>query len=63
MSKMMSATIAIMDMAQELVDKLGRDRLQALVDEGIPARAYEYLVRSLLWAPWRGLGEGSPRGA
>jgi xylose isomerase len=46
--EMMSATIAIMDTAQELVDKLGRDRLQALVDEGIPARAYEYLVRSLL---------------
>jgi xylose isomerase len=46
--EMMSATIAIMDAAQELVDKLGRDRLQALVDEGIPARAYEYLVRSLL---------------
>lgn len=46
--EMMSATIAIMDAAQELVDKLGRERLQALVDEGIPARAYEYLVRSLL---------------
>jgi xylose isomerase len=46
--EMMSATIAIMDTAQELVEKLGRDRLQALVDEGIPARAYEYLVRSLL---------------
>lgn len=44
----MSATIAIMKTAEALLDKLGRDRLEAFVAEGIPARAFEYLVRSLL---------------
>ena len=46
--EMMSATISIVDAASELLDKLGRDRLQGFVDEGLPARAFEYLVRSLL---------------
>jgi xylose isomerase len=44
----MNATIAIVDAAQELLDKLGRERLQEFIDEGTPARAFEYLVRSLL---------------
>ena len=44
----MSATIAIVEAAQALLDKLGRERLQEFVDEGIPARAVEYLVESLL---------------
>jgi xylose isomerase len=44
----MSATIAIVDAAQELLDKLGRERLQGFIDKGTPARAFEYLVRSLL---------------
>lgn len=45
--EMMSATIAIVEAAWELLDKLGRDRLQGFVEEGLPARAFEYLVRSL----------------
>jgi xylose isomerase len=46
--EMMSATISIVDAAWELLDKLGRDRLQGLVEEGLPARAFDYLVKSLL---------------
>ncbi len=44
----MEATIAIVEAARELLDKLGRDRLQAFIEEGIPARAYQHLVRALL---------------
>ncbi len=44
----MSATFSIMKAAEALLDKLGRDKLEAFVEEGIPARAFEYLVRSLL---------------
>jgi xylose isomerase len=44
----MDATIAIMKAAEQLLDKLGRDQLEALIEEGIPARAFDYLVRSLL---------------
>jgi xylose isomerase len=44
----MNATIAIVDAARELLDKLGRERLQGFIDQGVPARAFEYLVRSLL---------------
>jgi len=44
----MDATIAIVQTAQALLDKLGREKLQGFIDEGIPARAFEYLVRSLL---------------
>ncbi|HEY64867.1 MAG TPA: sugar phosphate isomerase/epimerase [Caldilineae bacterium] len=44
----MEATIAIVEAARELLDKLGRDRLQKFIEEGIPARAYQYLVRALL---------------
>jgi len=46
--KTMDATIAIVQAAEALLDKLGRANLQAFVDEGIPAHAFEYLVRSLL---------------
>jgi xylose isomerase len=46
--EMMEATISIMDAAQELVAKLGRERLRHFVEEGLPARAFSYLVRSLL---------------
>jgi len=45
---MMSVTISIVNAAQEMLDKLGRGRLQGFIDEGRPAHAYEYLVRSLL---------------
>lgn len=44
----MNATIAIMKAAEQLLDKLGRDRLETFIEEGIPARAFEHLVRSLL---------------
>jgi xylose isomerase len=44
----MDATIAIVNAAQELLDKLGRERLAGFIEEGIPARAYEYLITSLL---------------
>jgi xylose isomerase len=46
--EMMSATISIVEAAAELVDKIGAERLQAYIDEGLPARAFEGLVRSLL---------------
>jgi xylose isomerase len=46
--KTMGATIAIVQAAEALLDKLGREKLQAFIDEGIPAHAFEYLVRSLL---------------
>jgi len=44
----MEASIAIVETAVELVGKLGRERLQGFIEEGIPARAFEQLVRSLL---------------
>ena len=44
----MSASIAIVEMGRALLDKLGREQLQGFVDEGIPARAFAHLVRSLL---------------
>jgi xylose isomerase len=44
----MSATIAIMKSAEALLDKLGRGRLEALIEDGIPSRAFEYLVGALL---------------
>jgi hypothetical protein len=44
----MNATIAIVKAAEALLDKLGRDKLEAFVQEGIPARAFEYLITSLL---------------
>lgn len=44
----MSATIAIMKAGEALLDKLGRSRLQELIDEGIPARSFRYLTEALL---------------
>jgi xylose isomerase len=44
----MDATIAIVQTAEALLDKLGREELQGFIDEGIPARAFEHLVKSLL---------------
>jgi xylose isomerase len=46
--EMMSATISIVEAAAELVDKIGAERLQGYIDEGLPARAFEGVVRSLL---------------
>ena len=44
----MSASIAIVETAIQLLDKLGRDTLQGLIEEGIPANAYTYLYQSLM---------------
>ncbi|MGC9349853.1 MAG: sugar phosphate isomerase/epimerase family protein [Anaerolineae bacterium] len=44
----MSATIAIVEAAFALLDRLGRDQLQGCIEEGIPARAYKHLYESLL---------------
>jgi len=44
----MQTTINIMRAAEALLDKLGREKLAALIEEGIPARAYDYLVNALL---------------
>jgi len=44
----MEATIAIVETMRDLLDKIGRDRLNAFVEEGLPARAFRELVRSLV---------------
>jgi xylose isomerase len=44
----MEASIAVVNMAIELMQKLGPDRLQGYIDEGIPARALQGIMRSLL---------------
>jgi xylose isomerase len=44
----MASTIAIVESAMALLDKLGRDQLQSFIEEGIPARAFDYLVKSLI---------------
>ncbi len=46
--EMMGTTISVMEMAQELLDKIGPKNLQACIEEGIPARTFERLIRSLL---------------
>jgi xylose isomerase len=46
--EMMSVTISIVEAAWKLLDKLGRDRLQGFVEEGLPAKAFDYLMGSLL---------------
>lgn len=44
----MSATIAMIDMAQELLDKIGPERIQQLIEEGNPAKTFELLMRALV---------------
>jgi len=44
----MSATIAIMKAAEKLVEKIGRHRLERFIAEGIPARAFEGLVKAVV---------------
>jgi xylose isomerase len=44
----MESSIAIVEVAVELLDKIGRERLEGFISEGVPARAYEGLLRSLL---------------
>jgi xylose isomerase len=44
----MDATIAIVGTSIALLDKIGRDNLEGFIREGIPARAFAHLVKSLL---------------
>jgi xylose isomerase len=44
----MSASIAIVEAAIKLLDKLGREEIQGFIEEGVPAKAYTYLYRQLL---------------
>jgi xylose isomerase len=44
----MSASINIVKTAEKLLHKLGTERIQGLVEEGIPARTFDYLIGSLV---------------
>ncbi len=44
----MEAAISIVETTVELLDRLGRERLQGFIDDGIPAHAFEQLVRALV---------------
>ena len=44
----MRATIAIVEVAQGLLDRIGRDELSGFIEEGIPSRAIVHMVKSLL---------------
>lgn len=44
----MEATIAIVKTAEKLLDKIGRQNMDQFIKEGIPARAFNHLVQSLL---------------
>ncbi|MGC9468509.1 MAG: sugar phosphate isomerase/epimerase family protein [Anaerolineae bacterium] len=46
--EMMNTTIVAVETAIAMLDKLGREELQGLIDEGIPARAYRHLFDSLV---------------
>jgi hypothetical protein len=37
-----------MDTFEKLVEKIGRKEIQAMIDEGIPARAFQKLIGNLL---------------
>lgn len=44
----MDSTISMMKTAEALLDRIGRGRIEEMLAEGVPARAFEQLVRSLL---------------
>lgn len=44
----MEASIALVNMGHALLDKFGREKLQSLIEDGVPAATYTYLMRSLL---------------
>ena len=44
----MQTSIEIVKMADQLVDKIGMEKLEGFIAEGIPARAFNHLVKSLL---------------
>jgi xylose isomerase len=43
-----AATIQAMDTIEALVEKIGRSEIQAMIDEGIPAHAFQSLISKLL---------------
>jgi len=43
-----SASIALVEMAGGLLDRIGRDRLEGYIEEGLPAKAFRQMVASLL---------------
>jgi xylose isomerase len=44
----MQTTINIVEAGIQLLEKIGRQNMEGFVREGIPARAFDHLVRSLL---------------
>ena len=44
----MDVGIAVVNMAQELLAKMGSDRMAELIQEGVPARTLNHMMRSLL---------------
>jgi xylose isomerase len=44
----MDATISIMESAEALLHKIGPDRIQAMIDEGLPARTFAALMGRLV---------------
>jgi len=42
-----AVTFRIMETVREFIDTVGRAELQALIDEGVPARTFDYLFRKL----------------
>jgi xylose isomerase len=48
MAEGMQTSIEIVKIAEQLVDKIGMDKLEGMLQEGIPARAFSHLFRSLL---------------
>jgi xylose isomerase len=44
----MNATIAIMEAAEALLDKIGSDALRQCIDDGVPATTYRRLWEHLL---------------
>lgn len=43
-----AATFRIMNTLEALVDKIGREQIQAMIDDGVPARAFSRLIGQLL---------------
>lgn len=48
MAEGMQTSIEIVKIAEQLVDKIGMEKLEGMLREGIPARAFSQLYRSLL---------------
>jgi xylose isomerase len=44
----MEASIALIEMCIEFLDRIGRETLQGFVEEGVPARAFTEMMRALL---------------